>query len=435
MEASRHAATLVVVAGVITAFAGCPQKLTQEVVREVPKECPPAPAPTVEKPPVAELVTVAVVRSKAGPRAVVGTAGYAAVVANGDAIGKEPALVKRITPDGVNVQMADGTLLLLPLSEDLEARAIVGDGTDAPDGTGAGTVAEPSRELSDLALWRTSVIHGVARGYGIPVDVPWALTLAMMPHEPPQVASALRSLGWSPTQSISKATLGRIEVRNGAVTAVGWSPNKTVLDTIVARLKTANPLIGSVKVQSQVPEDGGLKFSLLLTGPMVSARDIAQEGAPAAEGTWPPALLSKLEAAAKTLPKNAALGGVEDDIKTLATRYSLTVGKMSRLPTTVEEGYLGMASFDLEVSGDIHALLGFLGALRTAGASGRPVAIDPLVIVGNKAQATIRVPYVTSKVDARTPAPNALLLPAMTNNRWRAARSLPLPTLRDPFKK
>ena len=104
-------------------FAGCPKKITEEVVREVKGPCVPQapPGPQVS---VLDMVTVAIVKGPDGKnRAVLAAEGHAEIVPLHGEVGREKALVTAISEDGIVVRMPDQTGRKVPLRVPSSARA------------------------------------------------------------------------------------------------------------------------------------------------------------------------------------------------------------------------------------------------------------------------------------------------------------------------
>ncbi len=401
------------------------------------------------------MVTVAVVETADGRRkAVLSGCTYATAVAVGDKVGSEGADVTGIAANGVQVRLPDTTSILVKKGLPLPCKATggTGGGTGAGDTTGgtgedgAGTTggttggggeqaltADEMNALKELADWRTSVVSFVTAGYGVPVDVLLVLSVATMPHQPAAVAEAMAKLGWTPAPGIEKTSFDRLHVEEGKITVSGVTPGKAAFDTLLKRLKTSNPLLTRVKVISSGPKPGGFGFELGIEAPLVAASQVAIQGNPSGAKPLPSSLEAKLGKAAARLPRDPTLSGQESELQTMADQSGLTVDSLSRVGDPIAEGYLGMVTYELKASGPAQALITWLAKLRGRGQSNSPVIVDPLTVDATGIRATVRVPYVAGKSDARKPAPPSIFLPNLSSERWSTARSIPVPSLRDPF--
>lgn len=413
-----------------TMLSGCPRKLTEKVVVTVEKPCPPPP-PKKADPPIANLVTVAVVQSAGVEKAVIASAGFAKVIAVGEPIGAERAVVTAIAPDGITVRMPNTSSLKIKWSERL---AGVAAQPDQPVPQQAQPHVLPAPELANLIAWRKSVVGFVTGGYGVPVDVLLAVSIAHLDDDGSgKTHSVISQLKWPQLAGIRRATVTRLAIKDGTITLDGVAPDKATAQGILARLKAANPLISAAQMVASGPIRDGFKYSISLEAPRVKASDIAVAGS--SPGTpLPPAARADLDKLAATIPGNAAMGGAEADLKVLAASSGLTVASLARSRQSITEGYLGTVNFKLSATGTGIGLLKFLGNLRLAGRTQRPVVVDPLVVAGQKIEMTIRVPFVAGNTDSRVPAPTVLMLPKLSNPVWDSVRkALPLDTLRDAF--
>ncbi|MEC8024787.1 MAG: hypothetical protein VX223_12690 [Myxococcota bacterium] len=416
----------------LLAFTGCPRKLTEKIaVPGPPVDCPEPEAPAAEPPAECLSVVGTIVDQDGNEKVLVAAQGFAKAVAVDEVIGSEGGKLTMISAESATVLLPDGNAL--KISKNAVLRSVPCDGqTTADAGGSANPVAgKVTKRLDALFRWRGQVIRAITRGYGIPVDMVFAAVLSQAGHREPRTAAALRALNWESSPDIGRAWINRIEVRDGSMLIDGHAPNQETFASIISRLKSANPVVSDVKVTSQKP-DSGIAYTLEVTGPAISMGDLVQAGVESAEQDWPVKLRQQLDAAAQTLPRNNALGGFEADLKALAAQLDTTLTEVTRQANSVEEGYLGVVSFDVRGTGDTKSVLAFLSTLRTKGVAQRRVVVDPLVLNGSELSATLRVPYIAGKVDGRDPVPS-LILPRMQSSRWKPARGLPLDILRDPI--
>jgi len=421
-----------------TAFVGCPVKKEKIVEKIVEKEVatPVATKPTAS---VKDMVMVARVKVGDGEKAVLASGqDFAALVGVGEPIGTEGGSVTGIAANGATVRLPDTTSILIRKSDTVPQAGGAGE-PGTPGGVVSADQALSDAELAklkELEQWRGSVVSYVTSGYGVPADVLLALAVAGMPHRPPTVGEALNKLGWQAAAGIDAVGLTRVTIEGGKISAAGNAPNKAAFDAYLKRLKDAGPLLKSAKMLSLEPAGGGFNFELSIDAPLVGADDVAISGNASGPKPLPDDMRDRLTKAAAKLPTSAAVAGFDADLKNLASSSGLTVQSVARQPKSVEEGFLGMVSFKLQATGSTQALIALLSSLRRNGATeGPPVVVDPLIVPGNTIAATVRVPYVAGKADARAPAPSPIFLPSLNSPRWRPVRAIPPASLRDPLKR
>lgn len=443
MVPSRQAArtTLALIAGLVVLLAGCPKKLTEKVETPVEKRVE-VPVQVDRKVPVASLVMVAQVKSAGKQKAVLACGTYATVVAVGDRVGVEGAAVLNITGGGVNVQLPTGGETMLPQATEMPAdcgaettgAATGGDTAGATGGQPAASHTAAEVEAAEaLAVWRSYVITHIKKGYGVPVDVLRAVSMATSSHTGPKVADALAQIGWTPVDGIEQALMTRIEIKNGAVTAQGTAPNKATFDALLSRLQRANPLIDKADIIQSEGVGGVLKFQLSMKAWLITGSQVADGTHQPASKPMPVDVKMSLDKTSADLPQSSALGGFDAALKQLADKSGV-VATVTRGRTT-EDGYLGTVSFEVTTRGPTQDLILFLDRVRQERVSDFPVVVDPLVVSAGQAKMTLLVPYVSGKADTRSPTPTVPMpMPSMTADRWKSARSIRRRELRDPFK-
>jgi hypothetical protein len=377
------------------------------------------------------LGLVRVVEGPAGAKkAVIGAEGYLRMVGADDVIGFESAKVTAVNKGSITVATPSGDITKILKSERLKSVPCDGD-VVARDTPVAADPVPSNPALEPRFRWRSQVIRGITRGYGIPVEMAYAVILSQSTHSEAATVNALRSLGWAPSADIERAWLNRLEYRQGEMTVDGHAPNRETVDSIVSRLKSANPIISDVKRTSEKP-DKGVAYTLKVKGPAISLRDIVMQDVKDGTDTWPDEMRQKLDAAAQSLPRNNALGGFAADLKGVAAQVGVTITRAERQANSIEEGYLGVVSYQVEGAGDTKAFMDLLITLQTKGVTGKRVVIDPMVLNGTSLTATLRVPYIVGKVGGRTPIPS-LILARKQSNRWKPALELTMDKVRDPF--
>ena len=417
--------TLIALA-IATFTSGCPRKLTEKVEVPVPGKCPPA---GNAAPPTKSLAAVAVVTQDGKQKAVLASGSWAAVAGVGEPVGTEGATVLDVQPAAVALRLGDGTMINLSVTGDLP-----GAGVPVPPKPNGDS---PAVDAQALGRWRASVLEGVVRGYGVPLDALLAISLALTDAKPAFVAEALGKLGWSALAGIGDAWLTGIKIEGGVITLDGVAPDKRVFEGLVDRLKAASPLLTRVRVVSNVPGPDGTHFQLAIEAPLVKSTDLAVPHAkdtPVDAGSLSEEIGAQLDPLGQKLPTGPQLNGLESELRTTASRSGLTVTLVTRNPDTVEDGYLGVATVAFEASGSTKGLLVFLDALRSGNGS-RPLVVDPLDVRGSRITASFRVPYTRGKADVRSPTPGTLILPPLAIPRWEPARNLPMDALRDPFSR
>jgi hypothetical protein len=417
-------------------LAGCPKKLTPKEV-----ECPPATvaAPADAPPPVAELVLTGIVTAAGQKRAIFAKDGYAIVVSEKGLVGSDGAVVDVILSDAVSLRLADGQVKRLPIATELAAVPAAAPAAGAPAGTVAAAPTSaptaPVGPLTAVEQWRQSVMQGISKGYGVPYEVVLAVALAVTPSDAVDVASAHRGLGWEPIADLAKVRVDRVDVRAGTLRVTGGAVSPEQVAAFKKRFETANPVVTSVKDGQPAPRsDGLLGFEFVIETPLVRGDDVAQVSAPA--GLPEPERAARLQPFAEKIAPSAVLGGFEAEVRTAGTRAGFKTFTIGRDPSAMEDGSLGAVSYKVTGSGGLVATVAFLQAIKPprANLGGVPVVFDPLVVSADGFEATIRVPYLTGKADARETAPPVLMLPQLLNPRWSTAIHVPTAMLQDPFK-
>ena len=145
--------------------------------------------------------------------------------------------------------------------------------------------------------------------------------------------------------------------------------------------------------------------------------------------------MARIAQHAGNVASSSVLSGFEGDAETTGKRVGFQSASVLRDPSPTEDGSLGFVSFNYNGTGGLPAMVAFLQAIKPpkGNLASVPVVVDPLVLTGEGFQATVRVPFMTGKADARDPAPAIPKLSQLLNKRWQRAIQVPLPQLRDPL--
>ncbi len=411
-------------------LTGCPKKLTERVEVPVPRECPAGgpPAPTAKA-----MTALTVIKHDGSVRAVLGGGAgspWVALVAAGDRVGADKATVAAIDDGMVALKLADGSNHVLTVG----AVANVAAGTPTPAVAPGTPAAPPSKEDAlALAKWRQSVLQALAAGQGIPHDALLVVGLALSDNKLPPIAEATNKFGWTPLPGIETSFLVGLKIDNGQLTLDGVAPEKRFLDALVERLRAAAPYVVRVKVSSQAPGQQGFHFQLQVDLAVLKSADLAIAKAPGGHdgGTLPEEAKQLLSRDSERLPTDPRLDLFENEIKGIAAPAGLQQFTLTRVPEIAEDGYLGVVSFTVEAVGNTRNALVFFAKLREA--SPKLLAIDPFECKAGRITATLRVPFVRGKADARAPTPASLATSAPTGAKWDGLRKIEPIDLRDPF--